>query len=176
MATSEKACTGCLVVKPMTDFPRHRSSKDGRGWRCKECQAEQSRQWRRDNPEKAKRAQDDYRERNPTNHRSSALSRAYGITERQYDALLKSQDERCAICGREQADAVKKFLCVDHVEGTLDIRGLLCSQCNSAIGLLGHNPETLRSAIAYLDRGIVMTGTKIPRGVHRARLENEGAF
>lgn len=43
-------------------------------------------------------------------------------------------------------------LAVDHCHENGHVRGLLCSSCNTAIGLLRDDPAILRSAIAYLEK------------------------
>ncbi|MFD9864304.1 endonuclease VII domain-containing protein [Streptomyces alboflavus] len=40
---------------------------------------------------------------------------------------------------------------VDHCRGTGRVPGVLCFNCNSAIGKLGDAPGTLRRAISYLE-------------------------
>lgn len=162
-----KTCTRCGIEKSSSEFPKHRRAKDGLNPQCKACHCERSAEWRRNNPEKAKETLAAYRSRNPMNHRKSHLRRSYGIEEEDFQVLFEMQDGKCKICGRTEADSRKSFLCVDHVEGTTLIRGLLCSPCNSAIGLLQHDPVLLKNAVAYLESDPVMEGTKVPRGVHR---------
>jgi len=36
----KKRCTKCLEEKPPDEFPANSRSKDGRGWRCRQCQRE----------------------------------------------------------------------------------------------------------------------------------------
>lgn len=74
--------------------------------------------------------------------------RKYGLTATEYVELLVKQDFRCAICRKPQ----HKTFCVDHDKDTGEVRGLLCGNCNRAIGYLHHDTESLRRAIAYLDR------------------------
>lgn len=40
---------------------------------------------------------------------------------------------------------------VDHCHEAGRVRGVLCFNCNSAIGKLGDDPDVLRRAIAYLE-------------------------
>jgi transposase-like protein len=75
----------------------------------------------------------------------------YGITINHYKHLLQLQDSKCAICGRSAIDNGKN-LAVDHDHATGAIRGLLCSKCNIAIGLLDDSPLVLQNAINYLLR------------------------
>jgi hypothetical protein len=59
---------------------------------------------------------------------------------------LKEQDYKCAICHRSP-----KRLFVDHDHDDGQNRGLLCSCCNSGIGMLKDDIALLRAAIAYLE-------------------------
>lgn len=76
--------------------------------------------------------------------------RTYGITEAEYDAMLASQDHRCAICQTDTPTA--KGWVIDHCHESDMVRGILCGPCNSAIGLLGENPRVIADAAAYVKR------------------------
>ncbi len=43
-------------------------------------------------------------------------------------------------------------LCIDHDHTTGRIRGLLCSNCNTAIGLLNEDSFVIARLTAYLER------------------------
>lgn len=172
-----KTCSSCHETKDISDFVKNRSAKDGlSGW-CKQCHCKSAKAWRQANPEKAKKSNRDQRLRDPMRDRRDMLRKKYGIDLDDYDSLLRYQDYKCAICGSLEADSMKKFLCVDHINGTTLIRGLLCSACNSAIGLLKHDPDILMSAISYLQKSPIMEGTKVGHGQRRdllaLRLEEE---
>jgi len=51
----------------------------------------------------------------------------------------------CAICRKATRD-----LCIDHCHVTGRVRGLLCRNCNSALGFCADDPRLLRAALAYL--------------------------
>jgi hypothetical protein len=74
------------------------------------------------------------------------LMRRYGLTLEQYEAMRLRQGGRCAICGRVPV----RRLHVDHDHRTGRVRGLLCQNCNTAIGKLGENLVTMARAMFYL--------------------------
>jgi hypothetical protein len=78
--------------------------------------------------------------------RRGQLKRQYGISPADYDALLAKQDGVCATCGKPSEET----LCVDHCHATGTIRGLLCRQCNFALGCFTDSQATMMAAIAYL--------------------------
>lgn len=73
----------------------------------------------------------------------------YGITQAELDALIEKQGGRCAICGGPPNGAGKR-LHIDHCHQTGRVRGLLCSKCNTMIGLADNDPCRLRDAADYL--------------------------
>lgn len=81
--------------------------------------------------------------------------RNYGITNVQYKQLKESQGNVCAICGEEGFLIGKKGhhekLAIDHNHTNDNIRGLLCHNCNRALGLLKDDIKLLRWAINYLE-------------------------
>jgi hypothetical protein len=81
------------------------------------------------------------------------LTRKYGITLGEYEALLESQGGVCAICGEPELAANQYGplpLAVDHCHGSGAVRGLLCSGCNTGLGKFRDDPELLRAASRYL--------------------------
>ena len=74
--------------------------------------------------------------------------------------LRKIQGDRCAIFGIAEDDATKGRLHTDHdhsERGAVGIRGLLCSKCNTGLGMFKDSPELLADAILYL-RNAAPTG------------------
>lgn len=85
--------------------------------------------------------------------KNSILFRLYGMTLKEYDEMVKKQDNRCAICYEHESaiiNDVLKGLAVDHNHNTGGIRGLLCSNCNSVIGYAHDNIDLLNKCIQYL--------------------------
>lgn len=106
------------------------------------------------------RAADRQRSKNPRRRawqRARALRR-YGLTMRDYKSMLVAQGRRCAICRTTTPGARRNGLLVqwhvDHDHVTNRVRGLLCTKCNTGIGLLGDNAAALERAAMYLrERG-----------------------
>jgi hypothetical protein len=74
--------------------------------------------------------------------RDANLKALYGIRLKEYEQLLEQQAGLCAICGRPPRS--RRVLDVDHDHLTGIVRGLLCGNCNRAVGLLDDNPELFR--------------------------------
>ena len=61
---------------------------------------------------------------------------------------LLSYGNKCKLCGLQPETVMD--LHVDHDHKTGKVRGLLCNNCNTGIGLLKESPDILRNAIKYL--------------------------
>ncbi|CAB5219030.1 Recombination endonuclease VII [uncultured Caudovirales phage] len=83
----------------------------------------------------------------------------YGISADDYMAIAKAQGYKCASCG-DDARGYEHTLCVDHDHATNEIRGLLCSGCNTALGWLEDSPERITKLAKYIGRK--GTGVFIP--------------
>ncbi len=75
----------------------------------------------------------------------------YGLSLAQYEALLVAQDNRCALCSKDEPGGRHGVWHVDHDHETGVVRGLLCDGCNRAMGFFGHNVKVMRAAIEYLN-------------------------
>jgi len=83
--------------------------------------------------------------------RDNMLKRSYGITQSDYEDLLKRQNGKCAICGLLEEKHRSKVLNVDHNHKTKKVRGLLCNNCNRGLGHLKDSIKNLKKAIKYLE-------------------------
>ena len=82
---------------------------------------------------------------------TTRMKRLYGITPVDYAQMLVQQGYRCAICGMEDWANLHGKLYPDHDHSTGKIRGLLCHQCNIALGAAGDNVSRLKAMIEYLE-------------------------
>ena len=91
--------------------------------------------------------------------------RKYGLTEAEYNAILEHQGHRCGICATDTPGA--KGWVIDHCHDSGMVRGVLCSQCNSAIGLLREDPVIIDRAAEYV-REHTQLRLFVASGGHRA--------
>jgi hypothetical protein len=85
--------------------------------------------------------------------------RAAGVDASRYQEMLREQGGVCAICHkpekhRDGLSGKAKDLAVDHDHNTGAVRALLCSACNTALGLFCDDPALLNAAMAYLHKHI----------------------
>ncbi|EOF7676828.1 endonuclease domain-containing protein [Pseudomonas aeruginosa] len=116
----------------------------------KKRQSARSSEWARKNPDRASQARKKWQSKHSSSElykirRRSQLKALCGIELDDYELRYSEQSGLCAVCG-----VFRKTLCVDHCHSTGRVRGLLCQQCNSAIGLLGDNEEGVERALRYL--------------------------
>jgi hypothetical protein len=136
-----KKCNRCKKELDTSSFWRSRRSIDGLNNWCKSCWYEN---------DKKKKGTPKYREQK---HRSE-IKYMYGISYEQYGDMLSRQNGVCAIC-QTTSDT---NLCVDHDHSCCVgkkscgncVRGLLCHNCNRALGLFGDRIDLLHSAAQYL--------------------------
>lgn len=76
-------------------------------------------------------------------------ARQYGITVEQRDQMISDQGGLCAICFTELIAGVKTH--IDHCHETNKVRGILCINCNQALGKFKDSVQTLQNAIKYLE-------------------------
>jgi hypothetical protein len=173
----EKRCSRCRATKPLSEFYKNKNRRDGKRCECKECTRldarvwrsknlkrarARSRQWSKENRQRANEYLRDWNAKNPEraseharkaylkskrDRRDKNLRHFYGITIAEYEEMARRQDGRCAICSRPPG---KKPLAVDHDHRTGEVRALLCSSCNLAIGAFRDSPAAMRNAIAYV--------------------------
>lgn len=130
----KKTCTKCAELRPLTDF--HKQGKYRKS-RCKFCtKGENAGMYARLTEEQKAR------------YKRRERAKRYGLTLEEHDDLF-DRHERCPICLTE--DPGPKGWFIDHDHETGKVRGLLCSTCNFAIGLLYDNVANLTRAQAYLE-------------------------
>lgn len=144
LTLSFKKCSCCGEIKPTTEFAKSKKrEKWGFNSYCKACKHEKSKKYYLDNTEKCKKLA-----------RARDLKK-YGITFEDQEQMMRDQDNKCAICGKEIflfGPSKKLTAHVDHNHKTGKVRGLLCQECNTGLGKFMDNTEYLLGAISYLNK------------------------
>ena len=121
---------------------------------CLESQREKAREWRANNRERHRKQARLWREQNPEEasrlDREKNWRKKYGLSPQQYEDMFESQGGRCKLCGSTGPGNGHEYFCVDHHHGSGRVRGLLCHNCNTAIGLLKDDPVLCEAAAVYL--------------------------
>lgn len=112
--------------------------------------------WARDN---RRERQELYRERQrgkgiySETFKRYKMKQRYGITQQKWDAIFERQGRVCAICKSSDPKSIKGWH-TDHNHITMVVRGILCSSCNTAIGMIERHYLPDKETIdAYLQKG-----------------------
>ena len=167
-----KQCSQCHENKLPQEFHSHCRRKDGLNSYCKPCEARIKTLRLEKDPELIKRAHRNYNKKHPGRaeqlRRKSRKQRAlvdpnfrmvverrylYGIEDTTYKQLRAFQHNRCAICFSVFNEKVRRLApCIDHNHSTELVRGILCLNCNNALGFFRDSIPRLKSAIKYLQK------------------------
>lgn len=140
-----KICVKCGQEKELELFCKGKNYKDGRRGTCKQCHTDYQTQYYKDRPEK-------YAEKVIANSYYKANWKRHKISEEAYKELIDLHDGKCHACQD------RKGTNLDHDHGCCDkrfscgkcIRGLLCSQCNTALGLLADSAQKVEKLLEYI--------------------------
>lgn len=105
------------------------------------------------NRAKIKARAKEYSRAHPDRVRDRLLRKNFGIGLVEYDALLRQQNNLCALCGGPFHGTWRNKWApvVDHDHETNMIRGIVHSRCN--IHIIGANtPESAKMLVNYLSR------------------------
>jgi len=153
LVSGSKICTSCKNELPKSSFHKSSNTKDGLCFKCKECTNYNNRQSHLRNKEGNNKRKREWRKNNPEKFRNAALKSKFDISLDVYNSILESQNNSCAICKRDKLE-FNYHLAVDHCHKTGEIRGLLCRNCNAALGHFKDNLDTIKNSIVYLEKFI----------------------
>lgn len=145
-----KTCIDCKQSKPLMDYHKKTTAKDGLQTRCKECNKIKAKIWQESNSNRHEsywKNRDSNREYVEKKYLKKK-SKLYNIPEDKLVQMFEQADGKCNICNREST----RTLAVDHCHKTLVVRGLLCGNCNTALGLLQEDRNILLKCLEYLDK------------------------
>jgi hypothetical protein len=130
-----KTCPNCKVDKPLDQYWKGQSS-------CIQCC-----KWKQKNR---------WNSRTPQKRLEQHLKYKYGVSPEDFLAAWSDQNGKCAICEDSLPDLTtyenrRRGYAIDHNHDTGEFRGILCTECNTLLGMAGDNPEILANAIRYLE-------------------------
>lgn len=160
-------CTKCGESKPQEEYYKQPRNKSGYMGHCKVCErkrkADHTKKQKRANPEawseRVRQYTASYKQRHPDRvkeqERRRNLRQMYGISVEQYEEMLVRQNGRCAICydiprNRRFAVDHDHSCCPGRKSCGKCIRKLLCSRCNTALGLLHEDVAIIESMLEYV--------------------------
>ena len=118
----------------------------------REREIKKNKEWIKNNLEKHREHNRSYakkhKERIKTYGRKWSIKKTYKISYEDWLKIWESQDGKCAICGESFVKPSDAH--TDHNHKTGKIRGLLCRNCNIAVGLFKDNPELTIKATEYI--------------------------
>jgi len=155
--TKNPKCRRCGVKLTVSNCkPYHLNKSD---YICNGCYKivanKASKDWAKNNKDKVNASARRYKLKNPDKVKGwyrAKVYRKYGLTVEDFDAQYNKQRGCCAMCGKHSLE-LSRALDIDHNHITNKNRGLLCSTCNLAIGLLKVDEEginLLQKAIDYI--------------------------
>ena len=131
-----------------------------RAWRKanREKEREYARRYKEKYPDRVRALSlartESWRARNPVVYKKYqqnwSLQKKFGISLKERNALLRQQGSKCAGCNSRKPNW-KGDWHVDHCHITKKIRGILCHNCNTALGRVKDSPEVLRNLVRYLE-------------------------
>lgn len=119
-----KFCSGCFTIKNLSEFYIHKTSLGGVRSNCIKCEE--------------------------GNRKKYHIAFKYNLTMMEFEKMVLDQNNKCKICNNEFTDCSKRTMHIDHCHNSEKVRGLLCSQCNTALGLFNDEVSNLENAIKYL--------------------------
>ena len=156
-------CLKCGAKKHHTEFDADASRATGCASSCKACKAKYNKKrWKRIRKKelvRLKKYRDehrdelnqycrDWRKKNPRYALAADLKECYGMTIEEYEQRVDDQKGCCAICRKPPKN--QRRLHVDHCHKTGKVRKLLCTRCNTSLGMMQDNVQNLQNAIIYL--------------------------
>ena len=115
-----RVCSKCKIPKYISSFNKDKREKFGHRYTCKACESEYN------------------------------YLKDYGISHNDYLMMLHEQNNSCKICNKLDIFCQYKKLNIDHCHKTKKVRGLLCGECNKAIGLLKDDQSIALNVAKYL--------------------------
>lgn len=167
----KKRCSVCRGIFPITEFHRDKSTSTGLASCCKACSRDAQVAYLAVNPISMEVSRERRARRDPekvkAHQQRATLKARYGVTPEWLAATFEAQGGVCAACKLPETKTFRgrlRMLAIDHNHKTGDVRRLLCSACNTTLGLLGEDIGRIETAVLYLESHAKITSSAAPDG------------
>ena len=109
--------------------------------------AEVKKEYYEKNKDKIAEVGKEYREKNKDKIKEYRILKTYNLTMEEYEEIYNRQNGCCPLCGKE-LNSVRVAIDHDHVTGK--VRGIMCSVCNSQLGVYEKLNGVAKKIGAYL--------------------------
>ena len=140
-----KTCNRCGVEKELDMFIKGKGYKDGRKGTCKRCQTDYMIAYYKNNPDKKA-------EKVRMNTYYKPNWKRHNITKDKYEELVAKYNGKCHSCKVNDGNRIDHDhnCCSGNFSCGNCIRGVLCHNCNTALGLLKDDKEKIENLIKYI--------------------------
>lgn len=140
-----KTCVKCGEEKDLELFAKGRLYKDGRRGTCKKCHTEYVKNYYKSNPDKNA-------EKIRMNSSRDYNWKRHGLSKEEFESMVAKFDGKCHACKSAEAKNIDHDhdCCSSNRSCGKCVRGILCHNCNTALGLVKDSKDTLQKLINYL--------------------------
>jgi hypothetical protein len=135
-----KICSKCGELKDIILFAKGGKYADGRRNYCKKCHSSYVTAYIKDNPLKRSK-------QNP-----KRKFKRHGLSEEKYLNIFNLYDGKCHACQDRAAINIDHdhLCCPGPYSCGKCVRGVLCNQCNTALGLMNDDVKKINNLIKYI--------------------------
>lgn len=141
-----KTCNACGNQKEIELFAKGKAYKDGYKNICKRCHTDYMLNYYEQKNDKRDA-------KNKMNTKYVASWKRHHLTEEQYNSLLSKFNGKCHVCRKENATSIDHdhSCCSQNRSCGKCVRGILCRGCNTALGSLKENNNTISNLLKYIN-------------------------
>lgn len=135
-----KTCIRCGETKPIDLFAKNGKYSGGRRNYCKKCHSKYVTEYIKQNPAKRSKYNPDRK------------FKKHKLTQEQYLSLYNLYSGKCHSCKDRDATNIDHDhkCCPGLYSCGKCVRGVLCSQCNTALGLLQDDKQKIKNLMKYI--------------------------
>ena len=136
-----KECSKCGEVKDINLFAKGGQYADGRRNYCKKCHSSYVTLYVKNNPSKR------------SMQSPKRKFKRHGLSEDKYLEMFNLYNGLCHACQDRDANNIDHdhSCCPGSYSCGQCVRGVLCSQCNTSLGLMNDDVEKIKKLIKYID-------------------------